>query len=960
MHYDEAREGDTPTSASLPNLLRGSGWPSNVAPQDLTSLAVMAAWRGQVEEGRRCEAARSLACQKLIDVGFGLLRRHLWSPWLAWQQAEQRSLTMAMRQVEESHFRKEAAQLKQELEAMHLQASLQRDTFAAECSSLRNGRRLLEESSEAKALACASQRWISLGTSLRRAALQALLRPMRWAQAESARNQAARGSWRRLVQMVLAENPWRLRSCATHVALEKLQARRQQSVELIRQRRPMARLVAFALALRQREARRLASQAERCLRDLSTAWRRLGRLTQLAQRGLQRRGLHRLRTHTTGAWAAERQRERWEALLQGWNTTSALQNAGEAQKKTAAQFLLHMLSVHERCSCRAALQRWHGAAQLMHLEASHQPERMRLGLSILATLVSNKLQGSLSQAISQWRILRWQHMVRSLDDSVARDHRRMLAESEVLRSQLVQSRDEAQKALQSQQEAEAMMDAVKRDCLAQEAQIVDLERAKRSTHWLCEQWRERRGQAEMNRLCSHLHQVRTLEQRVRNPATLSSFQSNPTKLLEVLLSAWRSVCDAQAATQERRTSAAHFLLHLLAAKERRARQRALQCWRGSAMATAVEASAQCRLMAHGETQRELRVCHGVSILSNMVRLRLQQALLGHWRVLRWQAMVRSLDSSFARDQRRMLAEADALRAQLVQSHDEALELRALQLSEAERSNRTRQEAEAIVEAVKRERASQATKMADLENDKSSSKQQCEKLQEQLEQALADVTQLDAEKRSAMKEISLEHLDAEAHSTQSFKMQNARGRTWCRQRCSESVQAVQQRALKREAELKDAAQMSDQAQQQKILELHRSMELQTSMAEDQEKNIRHLQDLLKEQGEQLARERSDHQRGLNALRASASLSESKTSLLQEQVVALRQQLQREHQELMASERAWSSDRAALLSAVSSPVLPPSGKRAARRKPSPSSSPKPGGARCPWHGPGGSKKLAPALM
>lgn len=69
MHYDEAREGDTPTSASLPNLLRGSGWPSNVAPQDLTSLAVMAAWRGQVEEGRRCEAARSLACQKLIDVG---------------------------------------------------------------------------------------------------------------------------------------------------------------------------------------------------------------------------------------------------------------------------------------------------------------------------------------------------------------------------------------------------------------------------------------------------------------------------------------------------------------------------------------------------------------------------------------------------------------------------------------------------------------------------------------------------------------------------------------------------------------------------------------------------------------------------------------------------------------------------------------------------------------------------
>lgn len=56
-----------------------------------------------------------------------------------------------------------------------------------------------------------------------------------------------------------------------------------------------------------------------------------------------------------------------------------------------------------------------------------------------------------------------------------------------------------------------------------------------------------------------------------------------------------------------------------------------------------------------------------------------------------------------------------------------------------------------------------------------------------------------------------------------------------------------------------------------------------------------------------------------------------------MVALRQQLQREHRELMASEKAWSSDRAALLSAVSAPNLP-SGKRP-RRKASPGS-PKPG--------------------
>ncbi|CAJ1436854.1 unnamed protein product [Effrenium voratum] len=187
---------------------------------------------------------------------------------------------------------------------------------------------------------------------------------------------------------------------------------------------------------------------------------------------------------------------------------------------------------------------------------------------------------------------------------------------------------------------------------------------------------------------------------------------------------------------------------------------------------------------------------------------------------------------------------------------------------------------------------------------------------------------------------------------------------------EEEHRLQLRVAKMEEEMQETHQKSEKAMEQMLQEKQRAVELQTSIAEDQEKNIRNLEDLLKEQEQQLTRERKEHLRGVDSLRASAAMSESKSCLLQEQVVALRQQLQREQQELMASERAWSSDRAALLCAVTNSSLPPSRARtrsSSRRKASPApASPapgpggSPGGARCPWHGPGAARKLAPALM
>lgn len=110
--------------------------------------------------------------------------------------------------------------------------------------------------------------------------------------------------------------------------------------------------------------------------------------------------------------------------------------------------------------------------------------------------------------------------------------------------------------------------------------------------------------------------------------------------------------------------------------------------------------------------------------------------------------VRSLDASFARDQRRMLAEAEALRGQLAQRTEETRELRALQHCEQERSLRTREEAEAIVEAVKKERASQAWcftasmvcglwvqagRLKEAEATSSAAQELTQRLQEQLDQ-----------------------------------------------------------------------------------------------------------------------------------------------------------------------------------------------------------------------------------
>merc|ERR1712226_59674 len=132
------------------------------------------------------------------------------------------------------------------------------------------------------------------------------------------------------------------------------------------------------------------------------------------------------------------------------------------------------------------------------------------------------------------------------------------------------------------------------------------------------------------------------------------------------------------------------------------------------------------------------------------------------------------------------------------------------------------------------------------------------------------------------------------------------------------------------------------------------ELQTAMTEEQERSIRRLEDLLKEQSDQLRRERREHAKGLEQLKSCSEKSTTKSSLLEEQVSALRQQLHREQSELRASERAWASDRAALLTTVAACERPTCQSRgscgctASRRKVGTLQQPRPIAGSTPFSG------------
>jgi len=374
------------------------------------------------------------------------------------------------------------------------------------------------------------------------------------------------------------------------------------------------------------------------------------------------------------------------------------------------------------------------------------------------------------------------------------------------------------------------------------------------------------------------------------------------------------------------------------------------------------------------------------------RLALCRALNGSWRMAKWQSVIRSLDASAAREQRRLRADSEALKAKLDQERIAAAKFHESEAGEAERNELVLEETNAILEEVQRERQQQADLLESLRNElELTSRSEAQALHEAAE-VRAQKLALEADQRATSRELG--QVRAELREARQAVERHAQAEVLREREFSEHSQALQQKALvwnlqahdserevrehaaRVEREVEERARKAEQTLEKMLEEQTRNSELQASMAEEQERSIRHLEELVKEQGSQLRHERRERSKSADQLRASASLTESKSLLLQEQVAALRQQLQREQAELRASERAWAGDRAALLSAVvkaptpllndddDGPMLRASSQRGRRRTPKASASPLRnssttrsilGRGNCPWHGSGKAARL-----
>ena len=175
----------------------------------------------------------------------------------------------------------------------------------------------------------------------------------------------------------------------------------------------------------------------------------------------------------------------------------------------------------------------------------------------------------------------------------------------------------------------------KKEISIQETTIRALEHAKAAAVEDCDRLRCSRQQAESAKVRIYQQQLETLQQRL-------------------FLGLWRRASQAQQAEQARRGCAAQLLGALLAATLRGVRRAALERWRAQGVASALEDGCEQRVASLVTAENELRRAQGLpgrptrpplwplgmrSVLANLVQRRLRQALLGHWRLLKWQAAV---------------------------------------------------------------------------------------------------------------------------------------------------------------------------------------------------------------------------------------------------------------------------------------------------------------------------------
>jgi len=348
----------------------------------------------------------------------------------------------------------------------------------------------------------------------------------------------------------------------------------------------------------------------------------------------------------------------------------------------------------------------------------------------------------------------------------------------------------------------------------------------------------------------------------------------------------------------------------------------------------MQVAAREGIIAHQRGEILQRIQHGAILLQAFVRHknRLVATSVIHEKLIqaRWQAVLRTCDASALRDQRRLRAECSSLRVELAGATEDTERLRLLEVSQARRNDEAQVEASSILEAVQRERATkgasvsalrsllQQTKAAEaaaLERAsavEASLARETMELEGDLHEANARVALQEGGRRSVTWELGCARSELRAaqdslqerEATLGQQARVLQQQAWqCREQARISEQTGQTQALHYEHEVREwhlaaeqrlevAEKEAERGLKTRLQVAEARLEHQAAMAEEQDRSIQRLEDLLQEECEQLLYERQNHGRDLDELRSSASLSECRNSLLEEHAAALRRQLREE--------------------------------------------------------------------
>ncbi|CAE8680066.1 unnamed protein product, partial [Polarella glacialis] len=705
-------------------------------------------WRMFAFQVRLANCRKRLACQKLATIGVNLLRSRSWAPWQQWQVLEQRSLIYTVRQVDEAHQSRELDHLREELRAARLEADVQRDSFVSELAALQSQSSALKEANqdaEAKEL---HRSWHGWAEHQRFQSLKQMLACLR----EVGRSRAVLSTWQCLAQAAVTAAPLRTRADLCAQAVVRLREKSVTSMALARQRRPLARLAAVAAAARQLRTRQLVAFAvlrrPECDCDVSSAFCTALAIALPCKPGGTlpgsvssacgpRRKARSLSTETEV-------KRRAVAALEGPAAESCSLGFRKVIERgiSLGEFKAELVARPYFQRCFSA---WRARASA--------PRRLGRALLCFAATVRRHRRTQLSSVFGAWRVqfCQVEKMQRlSLRSQQTRVGIRLLRSG--FRSWL--SLDLA--VLRRAHGASGL-----RSWRGQAARISASADA------------SARGQTAMHRAlnrqkgdCERLVELRSRECAARTA--------------KVLLHAWSCASAAERAHQAQRLCAARSLLRAVATLERHGRRAALERWRALAAAGGAEVAAASSIAAYSRAEKLERIRQGGLKL---------QSLLNHRQTL-GVCKVRSLDASAAREQRRLRADCDGLRAQLVE--EEAFRFSSLEASMAERSDQTREEANAILVAVRKERSSQAETLQQAEDAEARAWEESAELREELRQALARISTLESERRAATKEVGL--VRSELSETRSLSDQTAQAELRRERAFHEQAQALQQQAL----------------------------------------------------------------------------------------------------------------------------------------------------------------------